>query len=338
MEDNEKKEQLVDHYIKEKQVEDAVKLLFDLIVSHAKAQNVIKAEALRDKLFEVDPMALTEITKSGDIIEEEKTKMMDPDHLDTWAQLYDTLTTEENHALFFTMKTAEYNEGDTVYEQGAKNANLYFIDKGQLKMVYRKDEEEFLIKEIGPADYSGDDVFFSTTIANSVSLIAESDVKLRILHNKELKGWSASHPGLYSRILDHCLKGGMVNDVFKEKKIERRTQKRVEISGNGQFQFLKKSGETLGDPFKGTLSDISIEGVCFFMRISKRETARLLLGRRVNMKIQIQTDQDKLKLDEVGTIVGVCEDAFQDYSIHVEFEKEQGDDLIEYIEKRVKEE
>ena len=67
-------EELIDQYVKENNKEAAVKLLFDLIVSYAKKKNFEKAETLREKLFEVDSMALNEIIKSGDIIEEEKTE------------------------------------------------------------------------------------------------------------------------------------------------------------------------------------------------------------------------------------------------------------------------
>ena len=336
MDDFGKKEQLVDGYIQENNVEAAVKLLFDLILAAAKGHDFIKAEALREKLLEVDPLALTEITKSGDIIEEEKSKLLDQNHLSAWSKLYDILTTEETHALFFSTKPAEYKTDDTVYGQGEKNINLYLIDRGHLKMVYRTNIREILVKKLGPGDFSGDDTFFSTTAANSVSLIAGSDVKLRILPNTVLKDWGTHYPGLNSKLLDHCLKAGLVHDTIKNMNINRRTQKRIEISGIGVFQFLKKSGETLGDPFKGNLVDISVGGMSFLMRISKRETARLLLGRKINMKFQVKTGQDPLKIRQAGTIIGLREDAFQDYSIHTKFDILLDQNIIEKIKSGVK--
>ena len=67
MEDVVSQEKLLKNYIKEGKKELAVKLLFELIVKHARANHFSKADILREKLFEVDSMALTEIVKSAEI-------------------------------------------------------------------------------------------------------------------------------------------------------------------------------------------------------------------------------------------------------------------------------
>ena len=74
-------EKLVDVYIEENNQEKAVKLLCELITRYAMENNFIKAEALRDKLYEVAPFALNEIIKAAEIIAEEKRKSLDPRHL-----------------------------------------------------------------------------------------------------------------------------------------------------------------------------------------------------------------------------------------------------------------
>ena len=60
---------LLEKYIKENKKEAAVKLIFDLIAKHVRANQFAKADELREKLFEVDSMALPEIVKSGEILE-----------------------------------------------------------------------------------------------------------------------------------------------------------------------------------------------------------------------------------------------------------------------------
>jgi hypothetical protein len=79
MEDVVSQEKLLKTYIKENKKALAVKLLFELIVKHARANHFSKADALREKLFEVDPMALPEIVKSGEIIENAKAAAIDQD-------------------------------------------------------------------------------------------------------------------------------------------------------------------------------------------------------------------------------------------------------------------
>jgi hypothetical protein len=50
MEDIVSQERLMEKYIKETKKEAAVKLLFDLIAKHARANDFARAEALREKL------------------------------------------------------------------------------------------------------------------------------------------------------------------------------------------------------------------------------------------------------------------------------------------------
>jgi hypothetical protein len=142
---------------------------------------------------------------------------------------------------------------------------------------------------------------------------------------------------LNSKLTDHCIRSGLIHDIIKDMKINRRKQNRIEISGTGVFQFQKKTGETLGDPFRGTLSDISTGGLCFFMRISKRETTRLLLGRKLGMKFKLPTKQGETLIQRTGYIIGLREDDFQDYSIHTRFDEELSSDLIESIQTGEKE-
>ena len=92
MENFSSQEKLVDTYLKENKKEQAVELLFDLIAQYAEARHFDKAESLRERLFEIDSMALDEIVKSADIIENAKMSAMDLAHTETWSHLYKKLT------------------------------------------------------------------------------------------------------------------------------------------------------------------------------------------------------------------------------------------------------
>ena len=130
-------ENLLETYIKENKKELAIELLFDLITQHAKARDFSKAEALRERLFEVDSMALNAIVKSAEIIEAEKMAAVDPIHIDTWKHLYEELTKEETLALYYEMQAATFEAEEIIFHQGELNSNLYFSDTGRVNMVYR---------------------------------------------------------------------------------------------------------------------------------------------------------------------------------------------------------
>ncbi|MBW2609188.1 MAG: cyclic nucleotide-binding domain-containing protein [Deltaproteobacteria bacterium] len=333
MSDLSQQESLIDKYIKEDNKEAAVKLLFDLIVSHAKKKDFTKAEALRDRLYEVDSMALNEIIKSSDIIEQEKSESIDQDHRDIWSKLYDTLSTEEANALYFAMKEGAYDPDQAVFEEGDPDKNLYFINKGELKMIYTKDDNEVLLKNLGPGDIAGEDPFFSNTAFSTVSLITLSGVTLNFLDKDVLIKWRDKFSGLEPKLHDYCSKLGMVHDLLDGKNLDRRIQKRVNISGRATIQLFNPSGGPSGKAFVGTLSDISVGGLSFFIKISKKETARLLLGRKLNIKFILQLKDAQQKTDLNGTVVGVRYHTFADHSIHIKFDKQLSEKFIEGVGK-----
>lgn len=82
-----KKDRFLGTQIAEENNESDVSDLFRSIVTHAKAKDFVKAESLREKLIDLDPMALNEIITSAEIIEQEKKEEMSQDHLSLWPVL-----------------------------------------------------------------------------------------------------------------------------------------------------------------------------------------------------------------------------------------------------------
>ena len=129
-----KHQQMIEQYLQEDEIEAAVQLLVKLIVKNAREHNFIQAEGLRDRLIEVDHMAVNEIVKTGEVIETEKGHAIDKGHLAIWADLYEGLTAEETNALFYGMKQAKHPANHMIYKQGEMRSRLFFIDEGRLKI------------------------------------------------------------------------------------------------------------------------------------------------------------------------------------------------------------
>lgn len=315
------KEKLIDQYLSEGKQDDAVKALFDLIVESAKNKDFTKAEALRDKLLEVAPMALNEITESADIIDEEKSDSIDEAHHETWSDLYGNLTPEEGNDLYFAMKEKIYNEGQTVFSIGDADTNLYFIDDGEAKIVFKNEDEEILIKDLGPGDTSGGDTFFYTTAFRTVYLIAVSKVKIRYIERKIQEKWKESSPGLIDKIDEYCRKSGLVPKILEEKGLDRRVNKRPKISGKVGVQLLKSSGDPAAKPFIGELINISEYGLAFSFKLSKNEVAHKLLGGKVKTKLAIPVEGVTKEIEQPGIIAGIGYPVLSDHTIHVRFDK-----------------
>jgi CRP-like cAMP-binding protein len=310
-------EKMVEQYIAKDDIAAAVKLLYEMVVQCARAKKFSKAEQLRDRILEVDPMALNEIINSAEIIEEEKSQALDPVHMEIWSKLYDLLDTDEKNALFFAMKDAKYEINQAVYSQGDLNSNLYFINNGKLNVIYAHKDGEILLSTLGSRDIAGQDNFFSNTVCTT-SLITATNVNLKYIEKNVLLEWKKN---LEHKLKNYCLGGQNVTDLLKQKAMDRRRQKRVKISGIGIINLLNRAGQPIAKSFKGELADISVGGLSFEIRISKEATARLLLGRRLNIEFNFTKSVPNIKINQNGLIVGVYPYPFEDYSIHVKFDK-----------------
>jgi CRP-like cAMP-binding protein len=332
MNDLSQQEKLIDQYLNEGKQDEAVKTLFDLIVAYAKKKDFRKAEALRDRLFDVAPMALDEITKSGDIIDEEKSSSIDEGHRQTWSSIYDTLKTEDANELYFAMKEKSYDADQTVFSVGDVDNNLYFVDKGELKMFFIREDEEIVIEKLGPGDLVGEDTFFSSTAFRTVSLIAESQVKVHYLEKEILEKWQEKFPAIKPKLYGYYnSESGMVFQLLEKKGLDRRTQKRPQASARITVQLLNKSGGAIGKPFIGSLTDISINGLSFSTKISKKETARKLLGLKLNMKYALPGEEVPQKMNQNGTLVGIGYPVLADYTLHVRLDKPFDEELVKKI-------
>jgi CRP-like cAMP-binding protein len=313
-------EKMVEQYIAKDDICAAVKLLYEMVVKCAKAKRFSEAETLRDRIMEVDSMALNEIISSAEIIEEEKSQSLDPVHMELWSRLYSTLDMDEKNALFFGLKDAQYEINQTVYSQGDLNSNLYFIHNGKLNVIYAHRDGEILLSTLGSGDIAGQDNFFSNTVCTT-SLQTATNVNVKFLEKKVLTEWKESYPNLEHKLNNFCLGTQNVTDLLQRKELDRRTQKRVKITGMGIINLLNRAGQPIAKSFKGELKDISVGGLSFEIRISKEETARLLLGRRLNIEFSFTKSVPNIHIHQNGLIVGVYPYPFEDYSIHVKFDK-----------------
>ena len=324
-------EKMVDQYIGNDDTDAAVKLLFKLIVQSAKEKNFPKAEQLRERMLEVDPMALDEIISSAEIIEEEKSQALDPIHMQIWSKLYDRLDTEEKNELYFALQDTVLGINEAVFEQGKMDTNLYFINQGQLKMIYQDRDGDGLLYTLGPGQLAGQENFFSNTVCTT-SLITLSNVNLKYLAKDDLLKWKKKLPTLEKKLSEFCAGFPNATALLKSKKMDRRALKRVKISGKGLFKLLNRAGEPIGKTFKGELADISVGGLSFEIRISKEDTARLLLGRRISIAFSNRKRIPPVSIEQNGTVVGVYPFPFEDYSMHVKFDKMLDESTIKAIQ------
>jgi CRP-like cAMP-binding protein len=313
-------EKLIENYLRENDTEAAVQLLVNLIEKNAREKKFGQAESLRERLFEIDAMALNEIVKTGEIIEAARNSAIDEDHLNTWADIYAKLTREEANSLFYGMKLEQYPASHMIFRQGEMRSRLYLIDEGRLKMFYRQGDKAIFLKTLGPGDLFGEDSFFFSDAFCTTSIITDSKVKLRVLIKSDLDKIGKKTPGLEAKLNDYCRKLEPVADLLKTKNLERRVDKRFNLSGRVMVQMLDAANQKTVKPFRGELVDISASGLAFLMKTTQKASS-VLLGRNLKMKLTFDELASDLKINCIGMVVAVNSEPFNEYVIHAEFDK-----------------
>ena len=320
---------LVDSHVRLKGTGSAAKVLLDLVARYAKDRDFAQAELLREKLLEVDPTAETEITASSDILENEKRKVIDQDHLTLWKKIYDSLSVKEGNAVYYATKSDRCNAGQTIYSQGEIGSRLLFIEEGRIKLVFHQQGEELLIREANPGEVVGEDSFFHASV-RTTSAVALTPVRFRSLERDSLAEWKVAFPELASKLADHCLGLETNAEILKRNGADRRSHERTNVQESIEVRALDDSGAPSGEVIVGTLSDISEGGLSFYVGLPKESAEGLLLAPKLSMRFALTAGGSQRQMDLTGTAVAVRLHV-DIYYIGVKFDKTLDARIIEEI-------
>lgn len=301
--------------------------LYDLVVSCARKKDFANAERLRDRIYEIDPMALMEIIQSGEIIDHEKSDSISDDDLEIWARLRRSLTNDEFNALYYAMEERTFKSEQNIVSQGMANDELFFISMGSVRVSYFGGEKELFLKNLESGEIAGEN-FFNASVW-TVSLTALQLTRIMVLKRTVLAQVEERHPGIESKLRDYYERTSDLNKMIKAKGMERRAHKRFKLERRIQLQVVDKKDRILSS-FRGETSDVSRGGFSFVVRITKKENSRLLLGRTIRAGIPVPGLPDKLLR---GTVIGVqaFDRILSDYSVHVKFLKELDDHNLKIL-------
>lgn len=276
-------EQEVYELLAKDKLESAKEILLNLLEKSAKQKQFKDAEALRMRLIEIDSMALAEIIKAAEIIEDAKTEGIDQDHILIWSKLYDLLSTEEFNDFYHNLEHKTYSVDTDIVFQGDPQSSLFFVNKGRVKLFYRERGQEILVKTLGGGQVFGGDSFFNDSVwtLNATSL---GNTEISTLSMENVEGWKESYPALEAKIRDYCLQISTENEFFLSSGADRRDDERQSFSDTVYLDLLDRDGKSTDTTIRGTGSDLSQGGISFLARISRRKHARILLGSPVNVR------------------------------------------------------
>ena len=230
------------------------------------------------------------------------------------------------------MKSKTFEAGEPIMEQGSFNNRLYFINKGEVKALFKQENKEFLITTLGKGNIIGQTPFFTATVCTA-SLVPMTRVKATFLETDVLKKWKNDVPALESKLYDYCIKHDPIKKELEQKNIERRADKRVSVSGKVVFQLTDHSGKPMGKGYGGELSDISAGGLSFIIKSSKKESIRMLLGRHLQVSFSLPVKKQNFRnIDQQMTVIAAQPQVFDDYSVHLKFDAKWSQKMIDEID------
>ena len=286
----------------------------DRCIEAAREKDFDVAEMLRDRLLEINPYALTEVIRIGEIIEQERASTITYHHLEVWADLYEMMSTEEFNALYYASRREKYSDGEIIVREGEIDAKLYFINSGQINLLCRSAGGETFLKRMKPGEIHGADQFFGTSVWTT-TMKAHGDVEIQYLEQQILKDIEQKHHGLSGKLHDFCERQSMVPSLLRMSGADRRDSPRFLVALRATYVLTDVFNTDEPRRYSAELIDISVSGLCLSTRISKQDKARLLLGRRV--QVDLSWSGEALLL--TGSIVGVqyLDVANRDYTLHI---------------------
>jgi len=300
-------------------------------IEAAREKDFDVAEMLRDRLLEINPYALTEVIRIGEIIDEERASTITHHHLEIWADLYEMMSTEEFNALYYASRREKYTDGEVIVREGEIDAKLYFINSGQVDLLCRAAGGETFLKRLKPGEIHGADQFFGTSVWTT-TMKAKGDVEIQYLEQRTLADIEQKHHGVAGKLRDFCERQSMVPSLLKMSGADRRDSPRFPVALRAVYVFADVFSSDEPRRYTAELVDISVSGLCLQARIGSQDKARLLLGRRIQVELAGAGEGMLL----VGSIVGVryLDVANQDYTLHVSLVRPLNRQMVQRLAER----
>ncbi len=330
--DSEKNSSLINQYIENDENEKAVDLLYKLAIQCAKSKDFINAEAYRDRLYEVDSMALTRIVEVNEVIEAEKLRALTPDIRRMWGPFFQGITSEEAGSFYFAIKEQQFEGDQIILEQGKPNERLYLVHQGKLKVVYQDSAMEMLIQRLGGGDIFGHDTFFSVNVCTS-TVKTLSAVKVSYLERKPLENLTGALETLETNLQKVCASGAKMFDLMQKRGIDRRSFRRITLQTKVTVQLLSSdSKDPMRRPLTAELWDISKNGLSFYFKSKNRDAVRWLVGRTLGVSFSLLIDDHYEDVNVTGIVQGVDSHPMEEYSVHLKLNSSFSDRSLQTIQ------
>lgn len=302
-------------------IQGALDITAEMIGRCARERDFPAAEALCKLLYQIDPLALATIISANDVVEGEKAAAVDPDHLQVWKTLHDTLTREETNRFYHGMTHLTVDPGQSLFRQGNPNRHLYFIDQGSVTLYHEDaDGGRMDLVTLPAGQVVGEDLFNAVSVC-TVSAMADDTARVGRLDVGVLSGWRTDAPGLFRKLETFCAAQKPLAQRIIENRMERRRAKRHKVTGPVKLGFLEPPEGGRLHEFQGSLVDVSILGVQVLFKTPSEEMIERFWGRRLDLDFELRVDGACQPVRSQGTVVAIQSLAFGESTLHLRLDR-----------------
>lgn len=309
--------------------EAAGQIIYRESIAAAGEKDFQTAELLRDRMLEIDPMALSDVLLLSETIEQEKENTVSSESLQMWTKLDKEMSSGQRDIFYDGLRQERYAKDTIISHSGEIDPSLYFISSGHVGLSGGTDSNEIFLKKMQPGDILGAEQFFSASVC-TVTLKALTDVRVQVLDRDSLKEIKVNFPEIEDILKKFSRQYVQIPELLEMSGEDRRVYPRH--SGNLVIKnvLLGYYGKKGNYHFKGKLIDISKGGLSFNVKISGSKKARLLLGRQIISTIPVGNTKC---IQGVGVIVGIGDynAAEEEFCLHVELLKKIDQEMMQKI-------
>lgn len=308
----------------------ATRYLKDQAGTAIREKKHILAEKIRDRLLQINPMALNEVIVLGEEIERSKGNHHTDPHLELWRDLLQAFNPTERKVFLSLMRPERVAKGDHLVCAGESDQVLYFLEAGQVSLHCHAGGKESFLKRLGPGTILGAEQFFSPSVW-TITVRAASDICLQVIDANDFTEASENHLSLEPTLQGYCEKFTNVPQLLQMSGDERRDFPRFSVPLWTRNTLVDPFGKQGKRSFRGELLDISRSGLSFVIKISSRNSGKMLLGRQIHCDIEERGNLIMAKC--TGGIVGVRyrDNKEKDATVHVKLAQRLDEAVFEKI-------
>ncbi len=207
-------------------------------------------------------------------------------HLLVWSKLYEQMSTDEVSDFFALLKPVAYQANEEIVHQGDAVTDLFFIDSGFAGITHFDENSEILLTSLQTGDLIGAEGFVQG-VNWSVSLLAQTELQVRILERDAFAELAEKHPGFDEKIRHYCNHYDVVPYLINISDNDTQPAIGSDLEVCSVSILVDESGEPVADTVQGSLQYVARGGYCFSLPFVHEENPVTVLGRQVSSDIDL---------------------------------------------------